>query len=118
MSGRSSQTKGRRAELELCDYLKQRGYNAVPGEAQSYGKTPDIYGLDRLHVECKRHERLALDAWMAQSETDAARFGDGCPVVIYRKNRQPWHIVMKLEDFLQFYNIPQKSAECERGEYK
>ena len=100
---RSSQQKGRRAEIELSDYLRQRGYDVRPGMAQSYGQEPDVVGLANLHLEVKRHERLELDQWMQQSIIDSQRFRDGAPCVVFRKNRQEWRICLRLSDFLQFY---------------
>ncbi len=54
MSGKS-QRKGRRAELELVEILHSYGFASVqPGEAVSFGSTPDIVGLPGIHIECKR----------------------------------------------------------------
>lgn len=101
---RTSQRKGRRAELELVEVLRRYGLEGVqPGEAVSYGSTPDIIGLPEIHVECKRSEQLRLSEWMEQAERDAERFGDGVPIVFHRKSREPWHITMRLDDFMKFY---------------
>lgn len=102
MSGRSSQTKGRRAEIELCGILQEAGYNARVGMPESYGKEPDIVCDDfPLHVEVKRCERLCVPEWITQSERDAAKFRDGAPSVIFRQNRQPWRVIICLSDFLR-----------------
>ena len=99
-----SQRKGRRAELELVEVLRSFGIEGVmPGDAVSYGSTPDIVGLTGVHVECKRSEQLRLSEWMEQAERDAARFGDGVPIVFHRRSREPWRITMKLTDFMYFY---------------
>ncbi len=55
MGGRSSQRKGRAAELELSRILKGYGYNVEPGRALSYGEAPDLSGLPGVHVEVKRY---------------------------------------------------------------
>ena len=47
MGGRSSQRKGRAAELELVRILRDHGIPAEPGKAVSYGSTPDITGVPR-----------------------------------------------------------------------
>lgn len=86
--GRTSQRKGRAAELELVRLFQSYGIPAEPGQAVSYGATPDIVGVDGVHVECKR----------AEAERDAQRFGDGAPAVFFRRSRSPWCVVMKLED--------------------
>ena len=100
MTGRSSQRKGRAAEIELCTFLRDRGIDAHVGKPQSYGEEPDLTTNLNIHIECKRHEKLSVDKWMKQSQADADRFGDGYATVIFRKSRQPWHIVLKLSDFL------------------
>ena len=116
MSGRSSQRKGREGERELARFLQDHGYDAHPAAPLNYGTLPDVVGVNGLHLEIKRCEQLKIPAWLEQSERDAAKFGDGLPVVIFRRNREPWNITLRLTDFLKIYNIPQKSAECERGE--
>lgn len=101
MSGRSAQAKGRRAEIELSKYLQDHGYkDARPGTALNYGTEADITGVPGLHIECKRHERIEINKWYQQAAEDAERMKDGRPVVIFRRNRQPWLIVLSLEDFI------------------
>lgn len=104
MAGRSSQRKGRAGELELSRILRGYGYPVEPGQAVSFGSTPDITGLPGIHIECKRVEQLRSYDWMAQAERDAVRFGDGLPAVFFRRSRSPWLVVMKLEDWIQVYN--------------
>ena len=103
MSGRSSQRKGRAAELELARTLQAHGYNVEAGRARSYGEVPDLTGLPGVPIECKRAEALRLSEWMAQAERDAQRFGDGAPAVFFRRSRSPWCVVMKLEDWMRLY---------------
>ena len=101
MSGRSAQAKGRRGEIELAEYLREHGYkDARPGTALNYGTEPDITGIDGLHIECKRHEKLEINKWYTQAQTDAERMQDGKPAVIYRQNRRQWMIVLSLSDFI------------------
>ncbi len=104
MSGRSAQAKGRRAEIELAAYLRERGYpGARPGAALNFGTQPDITGVDGLHIECKRHERLEVAKWYKQAVADAEQMQDGKPSVIYRQNRGQWMIVLSLSDFLELW---------------
>ena len=101
MSGRRSQAKGRRAEIELTEYLQSAGYTgARPGAPLNYDTEADITGVDGLHIECKRHERLEINKWYEQSAADAERMQDGIPVVMFRQNRRPWMIVLSLSDFI------------------
>ncbi len=103
MAGKSSQSKGRRAEQEVSRLLQAQGFNVRPGVALNFGGEPDIIGLPGAHIEVKRHERLEISSWMKQAQADAERFGDGLPVVFFRANRAPWRVVMELQDWLQLY---------------
>lgn len=100
---KASQTKGRAGEQELARLLRQHGYEIERGGALSFGERPDLMGLPGVHIECKRVERLNLDAAMAQAIRDSARFGDGAPAVFHRRNRQPWLVTMRLEDWMRLY---------------
>ena len=101
---RSSQRKGREAELELVKVLHGFGFESVQaGEPVSYGSTPDLVGLPGVHIECKRAEQLRLSEWMKQAQRDSERFQDGVPVIFHRRNREPWLVTMNLDDFMKFY---------------
>ena len=119
--GKSSQRKGRDGERELRDRLKEYGYDVECGEPQSFGKVPDLVGLPGIHIECKRVERLNVPEAMRQAVRDAERFQDGMPALFHRRNRQPWLVTVRLEDFMRIY---QAAAECgavtsfDAGEYE
>lgn len=55
-------------------------------------------GGTAFHVECKRAERFNAYAAMEQAQHDAN--GHAVPVVMHRRNRKPWLVVMRLQDFL------------------
>lgn len=98
----NSREKGARGERELANYLKEQGYDSRRGQQFSGANgDPDVVGLPGIHIECKRVEKLNLDAALEQSERDA-RAGE-IPVVIHRKNRQTWRITMELFDFLTIF---------------
>ena len=101
--GKTSQRKGRAGEQELCRILQASGYDVEPGQAVSYGATPDLVGLPGIHIECKRVERLNVSEAMAQAVRDAEKFRDGVPTLFHRRNRQPWLVTMRLEEWLQMY---------------
>ena len=114
MGGRSSQRKGRAAELELSRILQGYGYPVEAGRAQSYGEVPDLSGLPGVHIECKRAEALRLSEWMAQARRDADRFG-GLPAVFHRRNREPWRVTMELPDWLELYRSYQPQIRSNHG---
>ena len=105
---KTSQRKGRAGELELARLLQDHGYPVEPGQAVSFGVTPDLVGLPGIHIECKRVERLNVSEAMAQAIRDAERFQDGAPTLFHRRNRQPWLVTMRLEDWLELYGIRRK----------
>lgn len=101
--GKPSQRKGRAGELELYRILQRYGLQAKPGQAVSFGNTPDITGLSGIHIECKRVERLNIPAAFAQAARDSERFHDGKPALFHRRNREPWLVTMRLEDWIELY---------------
>lgn len=83
--------------------LQDCGYDVRPGQAVSYGSTPDITGLPGIHCEVKRCEQTRLNDWIAQAARDADKFQDGLPAVFWRKNRSPWLVTMDLRDWMDLY---------------
>lgn len=106
--GKTSQRKGRAGELELARLLQDRGYPVEPGQAVSFGVTPDLVGLPGIHIEVKRVERLNVGEARDQAERDAEKFRDGVPALFHRRNRKPWLVTMRLEDWLELYGIRRK----------
>ena len=54
---KKSQAKGRAGELELARILQSYGFPVEPGQAVSYGATPDLTGLPDIHIDCKRTQQ-------------------------------------------------------------
>lgn len=104
MSGKTSQAKGRAAERELARILQGYGYPVEPGQAVSYGATPDLTGLPGVHIEVKRQEKQNIYEWINQASRDADKFRDGLPAVFWRKSRCPWLVVMDFRDWINLYN--------------
>lgn len=109
MSGKKSQRKGADGERELVEVLNAAGYNVQRGGSQTYGTIPDIVGLPGIHIECKRQEQLCLMAALDQAQRDSLRFRDGMPAVFHRRNREPWQVTMRLDEWLVLY------ARCFQG---
>lgn len=103
----NSRRKGADGERELANVLKRYGYEARRGQQFSGANgDADVVGLPGVHVECKRVERLNLDAAMEQAARDA-REGE-TPVVIHRKDRKKWKITFYLEDYLKNHHQEEK----------
>lgn len=101
--GKSSQRKGAAGERELAAILQEHGYDCTRGGSLSFGEVPDLKGLPGIHVECKRVERLNVQEAMEQSIRDSERMQDGIPALFHRRNRKPWLVTMRLEDWLKLY---------------
>ena len=101
--GRGSQRKGADGERELAAALRSYGYEIKRGGSLTFGEVPDLSGLPGVHIEVKRVERLNIAAAMEQAAKDAERFKDGAPVVFHRRNRQPWLVTLRLDDFMCLY---------------
>lgn len=102
-AARRSQRKGAEGERELANILREHGYNVTRGGSMTFGAVPDLEGLEGIHIECKRVERLNIGEAMKQAERDAQRFKDGAPTVFHRKNGGKWLVTMQLTDWIRLY---------------
>ena len=94
----NSRAKGVRGELEWAAYLRDRGHFARRGQQYAGGNdSPDVVTDLPLHFEVKRVQRLDLRAAMLQAVTEAPN--DKTPVVAHRRNREPWLITLRADDF-------------------
>ena len=96
----NSKRKGSAGERELCGLLQGAGFTEAHRNNQQYIgglENPDI-STPGLHWEVKRAERFNAYEAMEQAEKDAN--GKKTPIVAHRRNRKPWLVVMKLEDWL------------------
>lgn len=109
--GKASQRKGADGERELSGLLQQHGFDIQRGGSLSFGTVPDLVGLPRIHIEVKRVERLNVGEAMAQAIRDAEKFHDGAPTLFHRRNRSPWLVTMRLEDWLELYDSSSTGSE-------
>lgn len=111
----NSRAKGKAGELELSRVLREHGYDTRRGQQFcGINGDADVTGLPYMHIECKRVEKLNLDAAMAQARIDA-REGE-MPCVMHRKNREPWKVTMLLDDWIELYREWAAGKELEDGE--
>jgi Holliday junction resolvase len=101
--GSKSQRKGAAGEQELAQILREYGYSCDRGGSLSFGEVADITGLPGIHIEVKRVEKLNVCEAMEQSIRDSERMDDGMPVLFHRRNRRPWLVTMRLEDWMRMY---------------
>lgn len=98
----NSKKKGAKGERELANQLKEYGYDCRRGQQYNGLEGEDVVGLDYIHIECKRVERLDLAAAMYQAKKDAKN--NQLPAVFHRKNREKWLVTMELDDWIKIYN--------------
>ena len=98
----NSRMKGKNGDLELAKTLRNLGYDVRRGQQYSGANgDADVMGLPKVHLECKRREKLNIDDALSQSIRDARE--EEIPVVMHRKNHTEWKVTMRLEDFIKLY---------------
>ena len=100
----NSKQKGKKGELELAKRLNELGF-ATRRTAQYNGKEngslADLVGIDGVHIECKRVEKLNIIEAYEQAKRDCKQ--DEVPTVLHRKNGKPWLVTIWLEDWAELY---------------
>ena len=100
--GRASRNKGARAERELANLLRDE-YGIHVHRGKVFYREPDIVGLDGIHPEVKRQDRLNVHEAMAQAIGASEKRNDGVPAVFFRRDRGEWMVVMRLRDWIRMY---------------
>lgn len=95
----NSRDKGARRELEWRDVLRAFGYVAERGQQHAgSADSPDVkHDLPGVHFEVKGVEQPSWNAWFSQAVRDA---GGRLPVIAWKRNRVPWLVVMRPQDFI------------------
>ncbi len=110
MGSINSRQKGASGERELANILKQYGYETRRGQQFSGASgDADVIGLDHIHIECKRVEKLNLTNAYEQAKRDAKQ--GTFPAVFHRKNREKWMVSMSLEHWLVLYEAYLREVE-------
>lgn len=112
----NSKRKGVKGERELANKLKEYGYNCRRTQqfCGNTGQADDVVGLDYIHIECKRVERLNIDEAIEQAVRDTK--DDKFPTVFHRKNNKKWLVTMRLDDWIKLYGEYYSSMKLgERG---
>lgn len=99
--------KGKNGELEVARFFRDHGYPEARRSAQFCGNNDegvaDVVGVDRIHIEVKRVERLNLDDAMDQATRDSQKTTGNIPVVFHRKNNTREKVTMWADDWIEFY---------------
>lgn len=103
MAGKSSRNKGKVGERELSKKLTEVfGVACRRGQQFSGIDGCDVVGLDGIHIECKRVEKLNINDAMDQSRRDAKP--EEVAVVFHRKSHKEWLATCRLDDLLELLN--------------
>lgn len=96
--GNSQRRKGKDAELELAEKLRERlGVKVERNLNQNREGGYDLKGLP-VALEVKRREALSLTTWWEQAVEQAVGTRK-LPVLAWRQNRQPWRFRVPLPFF-------------------
>ena len=97
--GKMSRNKGKVGEREVAALLREHGFEGRRGvQYQGGPDSADVVGLPGWHVEVKRTETLSAYAALNQALEDC---GDNFPVVLHRRNNEPWIAIFEAEVFLR-----------------
>lgn len=97
--GKASRDKGKRGEREVAELLRDHGIPARRGVQYAGGTdSPDVIGLEGVHIEVKRTEVLRLYPALEQAMAET-RPGD-IATVWHRPNGRPWAVIMLAADFI------------------
>lgn len=107
----NSKKKGAKGERELANKLKEYGYETRRGQQYNGLEGEDVIGLDYIHIECKRVEKLNIENAILQAKQD--RKEGQFPTVFHRKNRSNWLVTMELQDWINLYNEYYSSKKLE-----
>ena len=99
----NSKEKGKKGEREFAKLCREHGFANARRSQQYSGINgdADVVGLEGIHIEVKRVERLNIDEAMKQSIRDSKE--DEIPIVAHRRNREEWKITMRADDFFKLY---------------
>lgn len=96
--GKPSRTKGKTGEREIVLLAKEAGFDKAHRSWQIPQPNGDIGGIPGVHLEVRRREGLAVEAWCREVE---AKANDRIPVVAWRRNGEPWRATLPLTDLLR-----------------
>lgn len=96
----NGRNKGKVGERELAKELSSIfGVECRRGQQFSGIDGRDVVGLEGIHIECKRVEKLNIYEATEQARRDAK---DSIPAVFHRRNGKPWLVTVELSDLLRF----------------
>ena len=95
----------------MAKKLRDYGYNCRRGQQYNGLEGEDVVGLDYIHIECKRVQKLNIDEALQQAKRDCNT--NQLPAVFHRKNGEKWKVTMELDDWIKLYNEYYSSKRLE-----
>jgi Holliday junction resolvase len=98
----NSKQKGARGEREWAKICREQGFTeARRGQQYSGIEGEDVVGLEGIHIEVKRVERLNIEQALQQAERD--KKDNEMAIVAHRRNNEKWKVTMRAEDWFKLY---------------
>lgn len=101
-NGRQKGARGEREAALAWGMAMRCGLGECRRGQQFHGgsDSPDVVQpIKDIHLEVKRTERGNPYSWMEQASYDAK---SKVPVVLHRRNHQPWLVILRLDDAERF----------------
>jgi hypothetical protein len=114
---KTQKDKGARGEIMFRDFCREHGFSQVQRGGQlpfqKGDKLADVIGLAGVHLEIKNVEKLNVREAEEQAEADCQKSGR-LPILAHKKNRKPWLITMRADDWILMYKawLKQQPAEA------
>lgn len=114
--GKQAKERGARGERLWRDECHKAGFTQVQRGGQlpfQKGKAlADVIGLYGCHLEVKYQEKLSV--WQAVEQAVSDCQAGEMPVLAHKKNRKPWLVTMRAEDFFTLYRVWESQQPAEK----
>ena len=108
--GRGARRRGANGERELAALIRDIwGYPVRRG--YTFHHESDLVGLEGIHPEVKRVEKLNIHKAMEQAKEEAIKREDGDPAVFFRRDRGEWLVCIRLGLFMEMYKAWRKMID-------
>ena len=87
-----SRNKGKAGEREAAELLRHVTGRNIQRKVRQHDGDSDLVGLEPWCIEVKRNETLPIRTFWLQAVVQAEKVG-GQPLLLFRRNRQPWRAV-------------------------
>ena len=114
--GRAAKNKGKVGEREAAVILQEvlrLEVGALRRSVQYCGRagTADIVGIEGIHIECKRCEKLSVYSAIEQAQRDSQ---GNVPIVMHRRNNKGWLLIVEVENLLELAKLVIRKSGTKR----